>query len=82
MTFIEERDALFSKALKIEKNEDIREDFKREFFDLVGKVIIDMLSSEDNFFGGFMIKIEREIRVDITWPLATIPKYKWVYYVL
>ena len=57
MTFIEERDALFSKALKIEKNEDIRDDFKREFFDLVGKVIIDMLSSEDNFFGGFMIKI-------------------------
>lgn len=74
MTFIEEREALFSKALKIEKNEDIRDDFKREFFDLVGKVIIDMLSSEDNFFGGFMIKIEREIRVDITWPLATIPK--------
>ncbi len=74
MTFIEERDALFSKALKIEKNEDIRDDFKREFFDLVGKVIIDMLSSEDNFFGGFMIKIEREIRVDITWPLATVPK--------
>ena len=74
MTFIEERDALFSKALKIEKNEDIRDDFKREFFDLVGKVIIDMLSSEYNFFGGFMIKIEREIRVDITWPLATVPK--------
>lgn len=74
MTFLEERDALFSKVLKIEKAEDIRDDFKREFFDLVGKVIIDMLSSEDNFFGGFMIKIEREIRVDITWPLATVPK--------
>lgn len=74
MTFLEERDALFSKALKIEKNEDITDDFKREFFDLIGKVIIDMLSSEDNFFGGFMIKIEREIRVDITWPLATVPK--------
>ena len=65
MTFIEERDALFSKALKIEKNEDIRDDFKREFFDLVGKVIIDMLSSEDNFFGGFMIKIEREDRKSV-----------------
>ena len=74
MTFLEARDALFSKALKIEKNEDIRDDFKREFFDLVGKVIIDMLSSEDNFFGGFMIKIQREIRFDITWPLATVPK--------
>ncbi|MFQ9248049.1 MAG: hypothetical protein ACLR3R_11995 [Clostridium paraputrificum] len=82
MTFIEERDALFSKALKIEKNEDIRDDFKREFFDLVGKVIIDMLSSEDNFFGGFMIKIEREIRVDITWYISNSTKDKWVYYVL
>ena len=66
MTFIEERDALFSKALKIEKNEDIRDDFKREFFDLVGKVIIDMLSSEDNFFGG----------------ISNNTQNKWVYYVL
>lgn len=74
MTFLEERDALLERALLIEKNEDITDSFKRKFFDLVGTVVIDMLESEDNFFGGFMIKIERDIRLDITWPLATIPR--------
>lgn len=74
MTFVDKRDALLEKALLIEKNEDLKSDFKREFFDFVSTVIIGMLDSEDNFFGGFMIKIERAIRLDITWPLSTIPK--------
>ncbi|MGL4109232.1 vWA domain-containing protein [Clostridium sp. LP20] len=74
MTFLEKRDALLERALLLKSNEDLTDDFKREFFDLVSTIIIGMLDSEDNFFGGFMIKIERGIRLDITWPLATMPK--------
>ena len=74
MTFLEKRDALYESALLLEGNEYITDSFKREFFDFVGEIIIDMLQSEDDFFGSFMIKIERAIRLDITWPLATIPR--------
>ena len=65
---------LLKKALDIEFTSDITTDFYREFFELVSDVIINMEEGEDSFFGSFMLKVEREIRLDITWPLATIPK--------
>lgn len=73
MTFLEERDYLYSQALSLDFQE-VPDNFKRDFLKFVNNIIIDMLSSEDNFFGAFMIRIEREIRFDITWPLATVPK--------
>lgn len=74
MKFIEKRDRLLKEALEFKTKNDINSDFKKEFFSLVENVVIDMLEKEDTFFGQFMIKIKREIRVDITWPLSTVPK--------
>jgi predicted metal-dependent peptidase len=72
--FNDKREYLLKRALDIEFQEDITGDFKRDFFQLVNDVIVSMQDLEDSFFGRFMLKIERDIRCDITWPLATIPK--------
>lgn len=72
--FNDKREYLLKKALELASQEGITGDFKREFFKLVSDVIIGMEDGEDSFFGRFMIKIERDIRVNITWPISTIPK--------
>ncbi len=74
MSFEERRDSLLKQALDINENGEAYSGFEREFFSLVETVIIDMLEGEDGFFGQFMVRIERSIRFNITWPLATIPK--------
>ncbi|MBX7309854.1 hypothetical protein K4H43_01745 [Clostridium chauvoei] len=74
MSFDEKRDELLKEALEFEGKNDIKSDFSRRFFSLVESVIIDMLEKDDSFFGQFMTKIKREIRLDITYPLATIPQ--------
>ena len=74
MIFEEKRDALLKQALDINENGKVYSSFEREFFSLVENVIIDMLEGEDSFFGQFLVRIERSIRFNITWPLATIPK--------
>lgn len=72
--FTDKRELLLKDALKFKSKSDVKSEFRREFLSLVEKVIIDMLGSEDNFFGQFLIKVKRDIRLDITWPIATIPK--------
>lgn len=74
MVFEEKRDALLKKAYDIKENGEVHSSFEREFFSLVENVIIDMLEGEDNFFGQFLVRIERSIRFNIKWPLATVPK--------
>lgn len=74
MRFEDTRNSLLKQALNFQTKEDLNSDFKKEFFYLVENVVIDMLEKEDAFFGQFMIKIKRDIRLDITWPLATVPK--------
>ncbi|MGL5085804.1 MAG: vWA domain-containing protein [Clostridium sp.] len=74
MKFEDKRNMLLQKALAFQSTEDLNSDFKKEFFYLVENVVIDMLEKEDAFFGQFMIKIKRDIKLDITWPLATVPK--------
>ncbi|PRR83022.1 VWA-like domain-containing protein [Clostridium vincentii] len=72
--FNDKREYLFKIAFDIEFQEEITGEFKRDFFKLVSDVIINMEDGEDSFFGSFMLKIERDIRLDISWPLSTIPK--------
>lgn len=74
MRFEERRDNLLKQALDIKENGKVYNSFEREFFSLVENVIIDMLEGEDSFFGQFLVRIERSIKLDITWPLATVPK--------
>lgn len=74
MEFENKRNSLLKQALNIKENGEIDSSFERDFFSLIESVIIDMLEGEDSFFGQFLVKIERSIRLNITWPLATIPK--------
>ena len=74
MNFEEKREALLKQAIDIKENGKIFSSFEREFFSLVEGIIINMLEGEDTFFGQFLVRIEREIKFNITWPLATVPK--------
>lgn len=74
MNFEEKREKLLKQAIDIKENGKIYSQFERDFFSLVEGIIISMLEGEDTFFGQFLVRIERDVRFGITWPLATIPK--------
>ena len=74
MNFLDKKKSLLEKVTNINSVSEIGNDYKREFFDFLSNIVIDMLQGEDNFFGAFMLKIEKNIRFDITWPIATVPK--------
>lgn len=74
MNFLDKKKSLLEKVANINSVSEIGSDYKREFFDFLSNIVIDMLQGEDNFFGAFMLKIEKDIRFDITWPIATVPK--------
>lgn len=74
MDFNEKREELLRQAYNFEKISEFDENYKRKFFDLVEDVILSLLQGEDAFFGQFMLRIKRDIRVDLSYPIATIPK--------
>lgn len=73
MEFNDKRINLLERADGIKNGSIYDETFEREFFSLVEGVIISMIQSEDAFYGQFLVKVERKLRFDITWPLATVP---------
>lgn len=74
MDFFNEKNNLLSKVMNLQVESDIGGGFKKDFFDFISNIIINMIQSEDSFFGYFMLRIEKDIRLDITAPIATIPK--------
>lgn len=57
-----------------EENKELTEEFKREFWNLIEKVIISFYDKENAFFGQFLIHVKRIIRTDIKWPIGTKPE--------
>ena len=76
MEFNDRKIALIDRVAAIESEGGLDSYFEREFFSLVETVIVNMIQGEDNFFGQFLVRLERYMRFDITWPLATVPKYE------
>lgn len=74
MDFNEEREELLKESYLIDEGNKIGKFFERRFFDLVERVILYLLQSDDAFFGQFMLMVKREVRMDIKVPIATIPK--------
>ncbi|HCW54651.1 MAG TPA: hypothetical protein DG753_13165 [Clostridium sp.] len=74
MDFDGKREQLLKEAYNIEKNQIFSQDYKRRFFSLIQDVILFLLEKDDSFFGQFMLKIKRNIKIDIKVPVATIPK--------
>lgn len=59
----------------------IPEDFKKAFFELTDKVNADLIQDKDNFFGYFLMQMDREIRFDIASPTGVnFKKAKYVIY--
>ncbi len=50
------------------------EDYNNHFFELVEDVILYLLQTQDIFFGQFMLRVKRGININLTVPIATIPK--------
>ncbi|GIM29452.1 peptidase [Clostridium polyendosporum] len=74
MNFDGRRRELLREAVQWESPSQVTEKFKREFWELLEYIIIIMLEKEDNFFGQFMVQVKREIKLDISWPIATKPE--------
>lgn len=74
MDFDEKREQLLKEAYNIKENQSFSQNYKRRFFELIQDVILFLLEKDDAFFGQFMLRIKRNIRVDIKVPVATIPK--------
>ncbi|EKQ56446.1 MULTISPECIES: VWA-like domain-containing protein [unclassified Clostridium] len=74
MDFEEKRQQLLKEAYSLEENVKFNDNYKRSFFELVEDVILYLLQTQDVFFGQFMLRVKRDINVNLTVPIATIPK--------
>lgn len=68
-----DRIELLKRISNINDISDLDKYYKRDFFEYVNDIIIHMIDGEDSFFGNFMLQIVRDIRLDITFPMATKP---------
>ncbi|MBQ9013307.1 MAG: hypothetical protein IJ094_07120 [Bacilli bacterium] len=59
---------------------DIPQSFKNEFFKLVDKVNLSIMEDKDNFYGYFLIQMDRDIRFDVSSPTAV--NFKGAKYVI
>ncbi len=73
MDFEEKRQQLLKEAYALEERVKFNDSFKRSFFELVEHVILYLLQTQDVFFGQFMLRVRRDINVNLTVPIATIP---------
>lgn len=74
MDFEEKRQKLLKEAYSLDKDVILSDKYKRNFFELVEDVILHLLQTQDVFFGQFMLRVRRNLSIDITVPIATIPK--------
>lgn len=79
---------LYEKANKIAdaffktnyKEDNVPEDFTKEFFNLADKVNLSLMEDKDNFYGYFLFQMSRQIRFDISSPTAV--NFKGAKYVI
>ena len=74
MNFDEKRELLLNECYKFKNIEDFKVSYERRFFDFIEDIILFLLQGEDSFFGQFLLKVKRNIRIDIEYPVGTIPK--------
>lgn len=74
MDFEEKRQQLLKEAYSLEEKIKSNDSYKTKFFELVEDIILYLLQTDDTFFGQFMLRIKRGINIELTAPIATIPK--------
>ena len=75
MDFEEKRQQLLKEAYSLNDNIKFSDSYKRIFFELIEDVILYLLQTQDVFFGQFMLRVRRNIDINLSAPIATIPKY-------
>ena len=74
MDFEERKQQLLKEAYSLEKKLQFNNNYKNRFFELIEDIILYMLQVQDVFFGQFMLRVIRDININLTVPIATIPK--------
>lgn len=74
MDFEERKQQLLKEAYSLEKKLQFNDNYKNRFFELIEDIILYMLQAQDVFFGQFMLRVIRDININLTVPIATIPK--------
>lgn len=81
----EKADIIINNYLKAKRKDkpaklNIPQEFKEEFFSLVDQVNLSLMEDKDNFYGYFLMQMNREIRFDISSPTAV--NFKGAKYVI
>lgn len=74
MDFEEKKQQLLKEAYSLESKIQFDNNYKRRFFELIEDIILYMLQTQDVFFGQFILRVRRDININLTVPIATIPK--------
>lgn len=74
MDFNDKRELLLKESYEFNNEQQFKGEYERRFFDLIEDIILYLLQSEDAFFGQFLLRVKRNIRVDMEYPIGTIPK--------
>ena len=74
MDFEDRRQQLLKEAYLLEEKVKLNHDYRRNFFELIENVILYLLQTQDVFFGQFMLRVRRDISINLTVPIATIPR--------
>jgi len=74
LDFEDRRQQLLKEAYLLEEKVKLNHDYRRNFFELIENVILYLLQTQDVFFGQFMLRVRRDISINLTVPIATIPR--------
>lgn len=74
MDFEEKRQELLKEAYSLKNNNEVSDSYKRSFLELVESIVLYLLQTQDAFFGQFMLRVKRNININLTVPISTIPK--------
>jgi len=74
MDFNDKRELLLKECYDFNSAQQFKGNYERRFFDLIEDIILFLLQSEDAFFGQFLLRVKRNIRIDMEYTIGTIPK--------
>ncbi|NEU03453.1 MULTISPECIES: VWA-like domain-containing protein [Clostridium] len=69
-SFYELKEELYNEISNIQYIKDINNDFEDRFFQLIDKINFLLIDDSENFYGYFLLKMDRKIKYDVTSPTA------------
>lgn len=69
-SFCKIKEELYNEISNIQYIKDINDDFEGRFFKLIDKINFLLIDDSENFYGYFLLKMNRKIKYDITSPTA------------